>query len=51
MGAYYNCGGGCFAENCTVNMPNNEKRIIKNLKKGDLIKNKDGTLNEVVSLI
>lgn len=40
-------GGGCFAGQCEVNIFGDEKKRVKDIKKGDKILNKDGTISTV----
>lgn len=48
MSVYYNCGGGgCFAGKCLVKMANNIIKRVDQIKKGDNILNKDGSLSKV----
>ena len=37
MSAYNDPGGGCFDSNCTITMGDGNKKILKNLKAGDII--------------
>lgn len=42
MAAYYNYGGGCIAGHCLVAMADNTRKLVKDIKKGDLIKGANG---------
>ena len=46
MSSYYNSGGGCFDGNGIVQLANGNTKSVKELKKGDIIKN--GSFESVV---
>lgn len=52
MDNYYDCGGGgCFAGYCIVNLANGTTKQVADLKKGDIIRNKDNTTHKIENVI
>ena len=41
------CGGGCFAGECLVDMGNGERKLVKDMTKGDLIATPNGSARVV----
>lgn len=49
--SYNNASGPCCAENSYVTMSNNNKKQIKNIKKGDIVISYDKNMNKTTSVI
>lgn len=47
MNRFYNMHCVCFHGDCTVTMPDNSKRLVKELKKGDTVKTGNGLTAQI----
>eukprot|EP01022_Parablepharisma_sp_SALTPOND_P019556 TRINITY_DN335_c0_g1_i3.p1 TRINITY_DN335_c0_g1~~TRINITY_DN335_c0_g1_i3.p1 ORF type:complete len:694 (+),score=62.57 TRINITY_DN335_c0_g1_i3:160-2241(+) len=51
MDSYMDCSGGCFDGSCSVTLIDGTHKLVKDLKKGDVVLSQNGTSAKVVCLV